>query len=142
MTPQAALSAFTENGTLKATLIYLRSDNRIITDIQWSVYKASVQVNLDIVGNESRCSKLSPSLRVVPVIMSYDYSTSSSILDVFEDVRAQALLHGLNDGYDLFRLTHLGCLDHNQVIHARPSGLHLSPQTFENKRPSGAEARS
>lgn len=31
-------------------------------------------------------------------------------------------------------LTHLGCLNDNQIIHSRPSGLHLSPQTFENKK--------
>lgn len=43
---------------------------------------------------------------------------------------------------DLDPFTHLGCLNHDQVIHARPSGLHLSPQTFENKRPSGSGAGS
>lgn len=92
MTPQAALSAFTENGTLRATFIYFRSDHRRGYDIQWSVYKTSMQVNLDVVGNESSCGKLSPSLRVMSVVMSYDYSTRSSVLDVFENVRAQALL--------------------------------------------------
>lgn len=42
MTPQAAFSAFTENGTLRAAIIYFRSDHTEITDIQWSVYKATV----------------------------------------------------------------------------------------------------
>jgi len=62
MTPQAALSAFTENGTLQTRLTYIRSNRKRIDAIHWSVYKSIVQVNLDIVGNESSCSELSPSL--------------------------------------------------------------------------------
>jgi hypothetical protein len=91
MTPQAAPSAFTENGTLRGASFHFRIDQRMVTDIQWSVYEAFVQVNLDIVGNESSCSKLSPSLRVMSVVVSYDYTTRSSIFDVLENVRAQAL---------------------------------------------------
>jgi hypothetical protein len=72
--------------------------------------------------------------------MSYDYSTGSSILDVSEDIRAQALLQGVSY-YIVFlailtsRSTHLGCLNYDQVIHARPSGFHLSPQTCVNLKP-------
>jgi len=95
-----------------------------------------MQVNLDIVGNESSCSQLRPFLRVIPVVMSNDYSTHFSVLDMFENIRAQALFDGWikPQHLDLDALTRLGCLNHNQVIHARPSGLHLSPQTFENRK--------
>lgn len=141
MTPQAALSAFTENGTLRVRLIYIRSNRRRDDHIHWSMYKSIMQVNFDIVGDESSCSKLSPSLRVVPVVMSYDYSAGSSILNVFEDIGAQSLSQGIS--YVVFTtiltsssdLTHLRCLNHDQIIHARPSGLHLSPQTFVNAKP-------
>jgi hypothetical protein len=88
--PQAAPNFFTPKGTLDPVKPSSRNARTAI-DLHRSVNQVAVKIGLDSFIEERSRSQQRPSFRVVPMIVSNDCSTIPSVVNMLEDVSAQAL---------------------------------------------------
>jgi hypothetical protein len=86
ITPQAAFSLLTLNGTLHKII---ESRSHIIEeDLQRRMNKSSMQIHLHAPIQESSSGKFGPMIRMMSMIISYDNSAACGTFDIGQDVFA------------------------------------------------------
>jgi hypothetical protein len=93
ITPQAALNLFTPKGTLDLVSAIPRTTRESYVDLHRSVNKTPVKIGLESSIEERGGGQPRPPLRVVPMVVSDNDSAIPSIVDVLENISAQALNH-------------------------------------------------
>ena len=97
--PQAAPNFFTPNGTLESIqLSHPRKMPKKLHDLHRSMNEVAVKIGLDTFIEERSRSQPCPPFRIVPMVVSNNCSTIPSVVNMLENVSAQALVNSHSVG--------------------------------------------
>jgi hypothetical protein len=136
--PQAAFNFFTPKGTLDLVKSSLAKRPNCI-NLHRSVYQVAVKIGLDSFIEKRSRSQQRPPFRVVPMIVSNNCSTISSIVDMLKNISAQAL-NRQSDGFavpvQFFSRTCEACMTIKSFMRDQPASIR--PRRPRNVRRFGS----
>jgi hypothetical protein len=97
--PQAAPNFFTPNGTLRINPVKPSSKNaQELHDLHRSMNEVAVKIGLDSLIEERSRSQPCPPFRIMPMVVSNNCATIPSVVNMLENVSAQALVNNHSVG--------------------------------------------